>query len=180
MKHIIYSILLTLAVFSCIGVTVPKQAPDNKADYWEEPIRTSPYTFTFYYGNRSGKAFIAENMIYTAKHVVTQIFPHDLDLVIVGTSDIKGSEICRSEHKVGDMFMADEERGRIIFKLESIDGDEDMFETSEPIISGDSGSPLFCMQHGAIVGVVTKKVSNCNYGIATMFPKDPTRILAIN
>jgi hypothetical protein len=116
-----------------------------------------------------GKAFIAENKIWTAKHVIESIdLSNSPDVHVLGECEIEGLQICDQEHGVGSYFYmrvgnppAPNVRSINPNKVEMIFVSEErnyikVFMENE-VIPGDSGSPVLCADHDKVIGIVSMR-----------------------
>jgi len=121
----------------------------------------------------SGKAFIAENKIWSARHIFEK---SGYDLINLGDSTISGLSFCKEDHIRSDVFFFTTKLGDIYMYciLES----EDTYNTmnTAPVIGGDSGSPVFCMSHTKVIGIVSARfpltiISNATEGFGCIITK---------
>jgi len=116
------------------------------------------YTFVITWNKNSkhvkGKAFIAENKIYTAKHLTKDVVFGEADFISLGCSDIQGFEICRENHAYLDTLIYYTERGIIYMTIIDISDLKYSVICNNSIKFGDSGSPVFCF-HSKVTGIVS-------------------------
>ena len=128
---------------------------------------TKPYAVRYStkieHNGSEGVAFIAENCLYSAEHIFTDKNFVDTDFpdaIFLGNTEIFGLHICRQNHNFGDTFGAFLQNGFI--KLTFNDMTNYFYKTkaSLPVIPGDSGSPVVCIEHLGVIGTVSATGEN--------------------
>lgn len=110
-----------------------------------------------------GKAFIANSRIYSARHIHDRDYstlkgngPTDgNDVIDLGPADIRGYDICK-DCKHNEVFFM-RKKDQVIF-LECMREEEPnklWMWASQEIKEGDSGSPILCMKHYKVVGLLS-------------------------
>jgi hypothetical protein len=102
-----------------------------------------------------GKAFIANKKLWTARHLFFHAPIGTDDSLLLGDSPIFGLLLCPHEHEGGSWFFYKTERGVHRFVVM---GQNDLHFTGtldRPIKQGDSGSPVTCSEHNAVIGIVS-------------------------
>ena len=104
----------------------------------------------------AGTAFILEGFMVTATHVTECCTSLADDVKILGESPLYGLTLCDCDHEVGDMFYYHSRREglKIVYSVE----EDDIFIVGEgpmPPLMGESGSPVLCMEHRHVVGLIT-------------------------
>jgi hypothetical protein len=181
---LLYAAILATILWLSSCVTV-KEYPLLHNGNNVERLNTSLYTFTLREqhskGAVYGKAFIAENEIYTAGHVTEKYISNGYDCASLGCSDVYGFNICDIEHGINDIAKYYTDRGRIFMSIL----DETNFSykvlCSDNIKRGDSGSPVLCV-HGNIIGLISSFYPNSYYerfdggligNVSKLLPKTP-------
>lgn len=140
------------------------------------------------HGPSVGCGFIAEHALYTAKHVLKNQYKRasifdafSSDVAIMGTTLVKGLEICKERHSHGDMLFYTVKGKNIDMKISSVTMHKYTVNASSNIKPGDSGSPVFCTEHSRVAGLVSaywsEKLGSPNDGgtrgiIATLRPNN--------
>jgi hypothetical protein len=102
-----------------------------------------------------GKAFIANKKIWTARHLFYNAPIGTDDSLLLGDSPIFGLLLCPHEHEKGSWFFYKTERGILRFVTM---GQNDLHFSGtldRPMMQGDSGSPVTCSEHNAVIGIVS-------------------------
>lgn len=163
-------IVLPLFVASCLSPQSYVEAPYVESPqvsslnqlYIDKSFFTFVLTDTSTFGTSAGCGFIADHAIYTAKHLLKDSsmrrryslsFLHDV--AIMGTTLVKGLEICTEAHRDGDQLYYRVRGTNIDLTICSIGMYKYNVEASSTMKPGDSGSPVFCMKHNRVVGLVS-------------------------
>jgi hypothetical protein len=102
-----------------------------------------------------GKAFIANKKIWTARHLFYNAPIGTDDSLLLGDSPIFGLLLCPHDHEKGSWFFYKTERGIHRFVVL---GQNDLHFSGTldvPMKQGDSGSPVTCSEHNAVIGIVS-------------------------
>ena len=157
MLNKLLTLVLCLAINSCNtlkGDLVYRDLDSTLVHYEDFNL----YTFVITHNKGShrvrGQAFIAENKIYTARHVVEDIIIGEQDCISLGCSDVQGFSICREEHVYLDTLFFRSSRGIIYMTIFDMSDIKYIVICNDSIKFGDSGSPVFC-NHSKVVGVVS-------------------------
>lgn len=113
-----------------------------------------------------GRAFISEHRLYTAKHLYSQevyIIIEDPDVFILSNVDIHGLTTCKKKHKKGDRAFTVAQNGHIEILLNDKLEFYYQARSMPSILSGDSGTPVFCYKHRHVIGLVSGKEEINNY-----------------
>jgi hypothetical protein len=117
-----------------------------------------------------GKAFIADGQIWSARHIYDDGLDINkngtIDIVRIGTSPLQGLEICQEKHGVGDVLALrvgaysnknprEDAPGVIQMTIMTANGNYWNTFMDKQIIQGDSGSPVLCVEHDKVVGLVS-------------------------
>lgn len=152
-------------VFNPQLISIPLECPFN------------PWVVDVYLDGYYGHAFIAEGIMWSAKHVIintTEDISADDDFIMIGPAPVSGLEICKEKHKNGDMFFY-----RCFGEIKYLfceEAGKHSYDTSnlQPIKPGDSGSPVMCLLHSRVVGIVSRYniFDNGHTGIITKLSHD--------
>jgi hypothetical protein len=159
------AILLCLLVTSCLSidraVSVPVETRSNDF-YLDKSFFTFVILDTSREGTSLGCGFIADHALYTAKHLLknqytsTPVFQRfSSDVAIMGTTLVKGLEICTETHSAGDWLYYTVRGENIDATICSTELDKYIVDACANIKPGDSGSPVLCMNHNRVVGLVS-------------------------
>jgi hypothetical protein len=106
------------------------------------------------------KAFIADHNIYTVRHLYFPVAEGQSDVVKLGSSLVKGLEICKEEHCPLDLAYYRSHRGMITMNITGDTGDSYDVLTTDSVKWGDSGSPVICSSHNKVIGIVSSFFPN--------------------
>ena len=157
MKKVIYAIVLYI-LFGCTSAPV---VPTTEV-VEDMPISILKqmeilYTMTITNNGFYGKSFIADSKLYTCEHMFSET-PIDLlisDIRVLGDSSIAGLCICTEEHGPGDFFYSILQGGFSVFCVFEVIGNYYDTSSSPNVITGDSGTPVLCIEHNGVVGLVS-------------------------
>jgi len=159
--------ILLLFATSCLNPQTYVEAPSTLRTapsqlYIDKSYFTFILTDTGVLGTSAGCGFIADHALYTARHLLkdgsqptSYYISFTPDVVIMGTTLVKGLEICTERHKDGDQLYYRVKGTNIDLTVCSIGMYKYNVEASSSIRPGDSGSPVFCMKHNRVVGLVS-------------------------
>jgi hypothetical protein len=104
-------------------------------------------------------AFIADHCIFTVRHGEDLHFSiEDLDspdIAVIGTCAEPGLEFCEEEHKIGDSYTYVSIYGTNIISVVHSLVDFYSGIASRAVVPGESGTPVFCIQHHKVVGMIS-------------------------
>jgi hypothetical protein len=161
-------VLLCLLVTSCLSTNSAPSVPvETRPD--ELCLDKSFFTFVILDNSADGASlgcgFIADHALYTAKHLlknqyanvsVLNGFVHDV--AIMGTTLVKGLEICTERHSDGDWLYYTARGKNIDITICKVRMNKYIVEASSNIKPGDSGSPVLCLDHNRVAGLVSAYV----------------------
>lgn len=134
----------------------PKEYMENSLGFFVWDIRVEVRDELGIPRVSAGTAFFLEGLTITAKHVVN-LFSHITDdVVVIGEAPVHGHDLCDHDHGEGDTFYYHSRReGPKVFQI--IYEDEYFYGGEGALLplQGESGSPVFCMEHDKVVGLVT-------------------------
>ena len=160
------SILALVLLASCIPMTV---APEVKVqEEGSQPgsllyLPFNPWVMDVEHESFYGKGFIANGRIYSARHIFDQQYGaselhgpiNGEDVIDLGPAGINGYEICK-ECRYNEMFFV-RKKNKVIFLECTSDNEHNTLWmwSSQEIKEGDSGSPVLCVKHYKVVGLIS-------------------------
>lgn len=111
-------------------------------------------------GDITGSQFIANNNVYTARHVSEEGPQVGIDITLLGASEERGFKMCPARHKAGDKILLHlaqwpGEPSYIDGMVMGSDDDYSWARLSQRATYGMSGSPIVCLEHGGVIGVLS-------------------------
>ena len=158
-------VLLCLLVTSCLSTNSTVSTPvEIRPD--EFYLDKSFFTFVMLDNSTDGMSlgcgFIADHALYTAKHLLKNQYTSASvfqsfapDVAIMGTTLVKGLEICTERHSDGDWLYYMVGGKNIDIVVCNVRMNKYIVKASSNIKPGDSGSPVFCLGHNRVVGLVS-------------------------
>ena len=171
----LFTLFTLLLIFGCTSLpSVETPAPDPV----QPPFRNEVYLkdklelYTFEVKNTIfsifsptpsssyGKAFIANGKLWSAAHVFGQR-KRGPDCIDLGKVPIKGLTLCKASHKIGDFaYYKTTKRDKIILVIQKIEKYFFLVSLDKNMMNGDSGSPVLCEEHSAVIGLVSEFWAN--------------------
>ena len=155
------SLLLFCALFfSCVSTD---KKTISSYDTYNIPLESTWNLYVFDIDSKQslGRAFIAGNTIWSAKHIFSEFDPGVCnDIENLGYTKIHGLNLCDNKHKINDLLYYRSKTG--IKYLLIVYVEEEFFGVIplSPIICGESGSPVMCLKDNAVVGIVSHLLEN--------------------
>ena len=114
------------------------------------------YVFDIDFQSFYGRAFIAENTIWTVKHLFTETDPGSCnDVENLGHTTVHGLDLCNNEHKINDLLFFRSKQGLKFLLIVYIEKEFYGVVPLSPLIRGESGSPVMCIKDAGVVGMVS-------------------------
>jgi hypothetical protein len=170
-----YSIVLSVLLICSCSVVSKQTIPGNtlfqeteiakKEIIYNLPVNSitpfEMFTFTIEADTREvntlGIGFIAGSKIWTADHIFNDNGYNwvEKDVREIGESPIKGLDICKEDHSIGDIFFYKTKKGPILSQVMLEENEYYEVLMKHPMRVGNSGSPVLCYDHLKVVGLVS-------------------------
>lgn len=120
------------------------------------------YTFDIEVSGFLGRAFIADNRIWTAQHIYIRGFDvdHNIDILNLGRTDIHGLDICSLNHERDSTLYYNVGLQIKPMVIVSQDAINIYTKCMVKIKAGDSGSPVLCAAHNMVVGIISQRTED--------------------
>ena len=149
--------VVSILFLSCHTVQKEFVVKGNIEPPYSFPHALEYSTYTLKTEYTVGIASIIEHDILTAYHVIHPGEEHMPDITIIGGSSEPGLFLCQEEHTQYDICYFKTYRGYTVGVISCTDYPNKMELTSnEAALSGDSGTPVLCLAHRKVVGLLVE------------------------